>query len=186
MEIAAVMLEVIDALAAQNFPYLLVGSFSSNFYGVPRSTKDVDIVIELGDQPIHSFTKHLGPRYRLQHQIAFESVTGTTRHIIEVLETQFQVELFRLSGDEHDRERFSRRVEVPWLDRNVWLPTAEDVIITKLRWLSHLRRNKDYDDILNVAAVQRELLNWDYLRSWADRHGTREILDQLQAAIPEI
>jgi hypothetical protein len=180
------MLEVIDVLTAESVPYLLVGSFSSNFYGVPRSTKDVDIVVELGEQSIHRIAYHLSPRYRLQPQIAFESVTGTTRHVIEVLETPFQVELFRVSNDEHDRGRFARRVQVTWLDRQVWLPTPEDVIITKLRWLSHLHRNKDYDDVLTVAAVQRGRLDWQYMELWADKHGTRVILDKLRSEIPVV
>ena len=35
---------VIDALNALAVPYLLVGSFASNFYGIPRSTQDADFV----------------------------------------------------------------------------------------------------------------------------------------------
>src|SRR5688500_1185261 len=114
------MVEVVDVLESQQIPYLLVGSFSSNYYGIPRSTKDVDLVVELGQQSVHRVTQHLGPRYALQQQVAFESVTGTTRHIIDVVGTQFQVELFRISNDAHDRERYSRRVQVSWLSRMVW------------------------------------------------------------------
>ena len=47
MEIKTAVLAVIDSLEAEQIPYMLVGSFSSNFYGIPRSTEDGDLVIEL-------------------------------------------------------------------------------------------------------------------------------------------
>ena len=40
-------LAVIDALEACSIPYMLVGSYSSNVYGVERSTQDADFVVEL-------------------------------------------------------------------------------------------------------------------------------------------
>ena len=35
---------------------MVVGSMSSNIYGIPRSTKDADFVIELGNQSISRLT----------------------------------------------------------------------------------------------------------------------------------
>ena len=36
---------VLDALEQADIPYMLVGSFASNLYGVPRATQDADVVI---------------------------------------------------------------------------------------------------------------------------------------------
>src|SRR5262245_9408183 len=38
---------MLGALTAAGIPHMLVGGFTSNFYGIPRATKDVDIVIHL-------------------------------------------------------------------------------------------------------------------------------------------
>jgi hypothetical protein len=180
------MLEIIDALELQQHRYMLVGSFSSNFYGIPRSTHDVDIVIELADQAIQALTRQLGPRYVAEPQMQFEGVTGTTRHLVDVTGTQFQVELFRTSSDAHDQERFARRIRVDWLGRQVWLPTPEDVIVTKLRWLSHLRRGKDYDDVLGVISVQGPRLDWSYIENWCRQHQTLTFLAEARsAALPD-
>ena len=43
----------------------------------------------------------------------------------------------------------------------VWLPTAEDVIITKLRWSLLGRRSKDRDDARDVIAVQGDRIDWE-------------------------
>ena len=55
-----VMLAVVDVLESRAISYLLVGAFSTNFYGIPRSTKDVDFAIEIGQQSIQTVTRHLG------------------------------------------------------------------------------------------------------------------------------
>jgi len=39
-----------DLLNREEIPYLVVGSFSSNFHGIPRSTKDADLVLEFDSE----------------------------------------------------------------------------------------------------------------------------------------
>jgi hypothetical protein len=179
-------LAVIDALETLQIPYLLVGSFSSNLYGVARSTHDADFVIHLGEESITRLANHLGPQFRLDPQMSFETVTCTRRHIMEVVGIPFKIELFYLSDDLHDQERFRRRRRVQLLGREISFPTVEDVIITKLRWTRGGKRTKDWDDILNVIAVQGDRIDWDYVHSWCDWHNTRAVLDEIRASIPPI
>ena len=42
-----VLFQVLDALDALDIPYMLVGSFASNYWGRPRATHDADLVIEI-------------------------------------------------------------------------------------------------------------------------------------------
>lgn len=142
---------VIRALNDAGIPYLLAGSFSSNFYGIPRSTQDADFVVQLADKPLSAALRPLGPDFRADPQLLFESVTGTTRSVVSVAGTPFKIEFFRLSQDPHDQER----VQQDFLDTRTFLPTAEDVIITKLRWLLRAERNKDRDDVRRHRGTQR-------------------------------
>jgi hypothetical protein len=90
--------------------------------------------------------------------------------------------LFLLSDDDHDKERFRRKQKAMFEGRSVWLPTAEDVIITKLRWSRAGARAKDAGDVAGILAVQRNSLDLDYIRHWLDRHGTRELFEPLLVA----
>ena len=110
----------------------------------------------------------------------------TTRHIIKVADVEFKIELFHLSDDPHDRERFRRRCHVQFLGRQVSMPTAEDVIVTKLRWAILSKRSKDRSDLENVLAVQGPKLDWDYIYRWCDQHGTRALLDEIRQSIPPL
>jgi hypothetical protein len=91
-----------------------------------------------------------------------------------------------VSEDPHDKERFRRRRQVSLAGREVWLPTVEDVIITKLRWLLLANRSKDRSDARDVIAVQFERIDWDYVYFWCDQHGTRALLDEIRRSIPPI
>ncbi len=171
---------VIDALNSLNIPYMLVGSLSSNFYAIPRATQDADFVVQLEPGAIASLVRCLGPSFQLDPQMSFETVTATSRFVLHLANDPFSVELFLLSDDAHDQERFARRRPERILDRDGFLPTAEDVIITKLRWSHAGRRRKDMEDVENVIAVQGDGIDWDYVTSWCDRHGTRELLESVR------
>ncbi len=180
-EIAAA---IIDSLNILNAPYMVVGSLSSNYYGIPRSTKDIDIVAQLAAVPPREIVSRLGTRYRLQPQSSFETITSTVRYIIDALDGPFQIELFQLSDDAHDQERFRRRIRKKIFGRDAFLPTAEDVVITKLNWASSREKGKDVEDVRSVIAVQAGSLDWDYIHHWCDVHSTRQLLDSICASIP--
>jgi len=179
-------LAVIDLLESEHVPYMVVGSFGSNYYGVPRSTKDADFVIQLEVPAVRPLMEKLGDHFRLGPQTTFETVTMTASQKLEVVGIAFKIEFFHLSSDAHDQERFGRRRRVQVGPRQVWLPTGEDVIITKLRWIRQGSRSKDWDDARNVIAVQGERIGWDYVYGWCDRHGTRSVLDEIRQSIPPL
>jgi hypothetical protein len=173
------VVQVIAALEQCSIPYMLVGSYSSNAYGVARSTQDADFVIELADRSPTELFERLKPEISFDPQMRLESVTMTSRWVGRSSTLPFKIELFLISDDAHDRERFRRRREQPFLTQTAFLPTPEDVVIQKLRWFLRGRRAKDLDDCRNVIAVQAQTLDFPYLRRWCDTHGTRELLEQL-------
>lgn len=179
MNAADFVIRVIDALERLRIPYMTVGSFSSNVYGRMRSTKDADFVVELGDTPINAVAAALGPEFVLEAQMSFETITATSRYRLKHRDTAFVIELFLLSNDPHDRSRFSRRIQGLIGGRTVFVPTPEDVVITKLRWSAHGKRAKDVDDVQGVLEVQAGKLDLPYIRHWCDQHGTRELFDRM-------
>lgn len=131
---------------------MLVGSYSSNVYGIPRATKNAELVVETLGETFDKVRVELGDDFRADSQLQFELITGTLRHVIEYVPVEFKIELFELSTDPFDLSRFNRRIkfESKSLGQTVWFPTAEDVVVQKLRW----GRAQDVADTINVLAVQ--------------------------------
>ncbi|MCL2641582.1 MAG: hypothetical protein FWD53_12100, partial [Phycisphaerales bacterium] len=179
------LIKVVDALDRCGIPYMVVGSLSSNVYGIERNTHDADLVLQV-PPPTDKLIQELGPDFSVESQLGFETVTMTQRQIASHRDPPFKIELFFLSDDPHDMQRFGRRASVIIGGRNIFVATAEDVVITKLRWSKQGRRTKDIDDVRNVLAVQHGKLDMNYIRQWCQQHGTSELLETTLQSIPPL
>lgn len=182
IEVTAFVARALDQL---QIPWMIVGAYSSNAYGIGRSTNDADFLVELSKGDLISLVEVLGADFRLNRQMQLEGITGSVRNVITYLPSRFQIELFRLNpNDDHDQTRFSRRhrMKLGGTEQDVWLPTAEDVVIQKLRW----QRRKDLDDVVGILAVSGPTLDWNYLSGWAEKHGTADLLKHLAASVNDL
>lgn len=175
----AAVARLVERLETEGVPYMFTGALSANLYGVPRATNDADLVVAFEDFDVVAFARGLGPDFVLDRQAMIEGFTGTMRHVVQFVPKQFDIELFHLGNDPHDRQRFSRRrrQRLPECDREAWVATAEDVLIQKLRW----GRRKDLDDIVNLLTVSGDMLDWEYVGTWTREHGTGALLADLRA-----
>ncbi len=173
---------VVSALEEAGLPYMLAGSFATFAYGLPRSTKDVDFVVDLSQPGFDRAVELMGHHLLLDPQQHLETKTWTRRYILTARESAFKVELFIKDADPHHIEQWSRK-SIMWssiVRRKVWMPSPEDVVIQKLRW----GRPQDLIDAEHVLAVQAHTLDWRYLEKWCDVHETREVLEKIRASLP--
>lgn len=182
------LLALLRAFDRHEIPYMVVGSYSSNFYGMPRMTKDADVVVHLPSADWAKVPDILPEGISMQDQMSFEMVTATRREILQVEGSRFEIELFRLSDDPHDKARFGRRKRLEIFPESwVCLPAAEDVIVQKVRWSKSAKRGKDYDDVVAVmATLGPDGLDWDYIRKWCVRHETLGLLEDARLQASEV
>jgi len=186
MTVEALAAAVIDACEAEGVDHMVTGAFAYSLYGIPRSTKDVDVVLSLpsGDAAI-KVAARLAPSVEFDEQAQFDTLTWGKRLVGTSREIPLKVELFELFDDPFVLEQFARkrRMFSAQIGRYTWLPTPEDVVVQKLRW----GRNKDLDDARDVLAVQGpESLDMAYIESWCDQHGTTGRLQAALSGIPPL
>ncbi len=177
----------IRACEAAGIDYMLTGAFATCCYSIPRSTRDVDFVLNLeNDIELEKVISGLGDQVRFSDQVQFDTITWGKRHIGKTLTSPYlKVELFELFDDPFVMEQFARRIRmtVPALDVETFVPTAEDLVVQKIRWA----RDKDLIDARDVLAVMSpDKLDMPYIRRWAKEHGSEPRLDQLLADIADI
>ncbi len=178
---------VVEACEIEGVEHMLTGAFAASYYGIPRSTKDVDLVVSVETtNAVDRLIARLEPVVEFGAQVQFDTLTWGRRHIGRPREDcPFQVELFELLADPFVQAQFrrKRRLFPPQLNRATWLPTPEDVVVQKLRW----GRSKDLDDARDVLAVQGpETLDMGYIEHWCGVHGTAGRLRAALAAIPPL
>ena len=98
------------------------------------------------------------------------------------LQTGFKVDLIVRKSRPFSRMEFSRRQPTFYLGANRWFATAEDTILAKLEWSKVSGSERQFNDALNVAKLQRDNLDRAYLGKWAKE---LEILDLLERLFKE-
>ncbi len=179
--------KVVEAAEAAAVDFMVVGAFAAGAYGVPRSTRDVDLLVSVKTEGgLAAVIARLEPVVQFERQVVFDTLTWGRRHVgLSRTAPPFKVELFETFEDPFVRSEFARRQQIflPVLGRATWLPTPEDVVVQKLRW----GRPKDLEDARDVLAVQGTgTLDMAYIEKWCGQHGTRERLKTALAGIPPL
>jgi hypothetical protein len=185
MTLEKLAMEVVEAVESAGVEFMIVGAMAAGAYGVPRSTRDVDLLVSVNvEGGLASAMARLDSIVTFDAQVVFDTLTWGRRHVGHSRSAPpFKVELFEMIDDPFVRSEFSRRqrVFVPVLGRATWLPTPEDVIVQKLRW----GRPKDLEDARDVLAVQgTDSLDMAYIEKWCAEHGTRTRLEAVLGGIP--
>ena len=137
MKLEELAIRVIEAAEAEDVEFMIVGAIAAGTYGVPRSTRDVDLLVGVRHpQNVAKVIQRLSDFVRFDPQVTFDTLTWGARHVgVSLDPPPFKVELFETFDDPFVISEFDRRrkVLVPQLDRETWLPTPEDVVVQKLR-----------------------------------------------------
>jgi hypothetical protein len=187
MRLEELAVRVLEAAEVENVEFMAVGAIAAGAYGVPRSTRDVDLLVSVKiPGNVAALMRRLSSFVDFDPQVTFDTLIWGRRHVgTSKTSPPFKVELFETFDDPFVISEFDRRrkVFVPILRRETWLPAPEDVVVQKLRW----GRSKDLDDARDVLAVQGpETLDMAYIEHWCALHGTLPRLEDALAGIPPL
>jgi hypothetical protein len=99
------------------------------------------------------------------------------------LNTMFKVDIFIPKGRPFDRQQFERRIAEKVgadRDRQIWVLSAEDVVLAKLEWfrLGGEVSERQWRDILGVMKTQQSALDIAYLKQWAQTLGVADLMER--------
>jgi hypothetical protein len=175
---------VTELLGRVGLTYSIGGSIASSFAGEPRSTLDVDIVVELPPEKVERLVAALGPEFYVDEGALLRAAESQgTANVIHV-ETSLKVDLFMAGGTAMDGALLARRRPVLVAGRQVFVHTPEDILLQKLRWFRRGGETSDrqWRDIIGIARVQGTRLDLAYLQTGA---ATLAVPDLLERALRE-
>ena len=170
---------LIDLLDQAQIPYMVAGSLASSFHGNPRATNDVDLVIAPTEAQFRHFLDSLSDDCYVSREAAFGAFSRESAFNVIDTRTQWKADLRVRQNRPFSMEEFERRRKAVVLDTDVWMVSAEDVILSKLEWAGQSESRQQLQDVLGVMRVQYEHLDREYLLRWADELGVRDRLIEL-------
>jgi len=155
--------------------YVIVGGFAVLFYGNPRTTMDIDYVIQLEDENIPVLIQFLKENGFHADEYDMRTAIKERSHCtVEDKETMFRLDIKGVYGEMDERAlRNKRKVEIN--DIAIWIASPEDTIANKLVFA----REQDIKDALGIYVRQYETLDMDYLENTAKRIGVLQGLKDL-------
>lgn len=173
LEELEVLRVVSERLEQARLPFMLTGSFAMAYYGKPRMTRDLDIVVSLGEDDISGIVAALAPDFYVDADSVRSAVASQRLFNLLHFATSIKVDLIVRKGSEYRQVEFARRQLVQMHDVKTWIVSREDLILSKLVWAKDSGSELQLRD---VRTLVDESMDRDYLERWAARLGVAEPL----------
>jgi hypothetical protein len=167
MSVPEVFQRITAALDQAGIGYMLSGSFASAYYGAPRSTQDIDLVIEANRAHLRTFVQGLsGAAYYVDLDAALEAHKRQSMFNVIDLSTGWKVDLIICKARAFSREEFRRRRLVNVQGFPLFVASAEDVVVSKLEWSKLAQSSRHIADVAGILRMRWESMDRSYLEKW--------------------
>jgi hypothetical protein len=174
-----VLLQAAGMLHRLGIPYMVTGSTAMSYYAIPRMTRDIDLVVEIGPGDVARLYSAFGSDFYIDADSASAAVSD--HGMFNVIHNQFAVKLdFVVRKDSpYRREEFRRRRAVNLGGMQITLVSAEDLILSKLYWAKDTQSAVQLDDVKNLLESNPDL-DTAYLDKWARELSVLSMLDTMR------
>lgn len=173
---------VIDILDDLQIPYMVVGGFAAIFYGEPRFTMDVDIVVDMQVQHIQSFVQAFPiPEYYASEEGIRDSLLRRYPFNVIHSSTGAKVDLVPLPNDPFTKLAFQRRQPIKYgeSERTAHFVSPEDIVIAKLIAFKETNSDKHLRDAQGVLALQKDAIDLEAVHRGAKGADVTQQLEEL-------
>jgi len=168
------LLDLVHALSQVNASYHLTGGFASSFYGEPRFTQDIDIVISISEGSIlNTLILELSDKFLLDDLAIKKSVKEG--RMFQALHEETMIKVDFHVGEAVPGELNRSRIEEILPDLVVPLVSKEDAILSKLLWIKK-GSHKSRQDV-RMMLLRPEKIDENYLNEQARVLNVNEILE---------
>jgi hypothetical protein len=174
--------KVIRTLEQLGIEHMVTGSIASSMQGEPRSTHDIDIVVDLSRSKAQALVSAFPPPdYYLDQDAIIEAVSKKgMANLIDTMSGD-KVDFWLLTEAPFDTSRFARRNHEVLLGMRMSVSSPEDTILMKLRWAKMSGGSeKQFIDAVRVYEVQYEKLDQNYLSEWTKKLGIESEMGRLR------
>jgi hypothetical protein len=177
--------EIAHRLTSAGIPYMVTGSVASSFHGVPRATRDLDVIIDPSFEALTRFVGDLpADLFYVERETAIAALAERSQFNVIDKVSGWKVDLVIRDDQPFSIEEFKRRQPAELLGTPAFVATAEDVVIAKLEWSKAGGSERQLRDVVGILAVT-EVLDYPYLERWVARLGLADLWAQARRAVEE-
>lgn len=154
--------------------YMLTGSVASSAHGLPRSTRDLDIVISPTSEQLRALIREFSTsEYYADEEQALKAFERRSQFNIIDHFTGWKIDFIFAEDSVYGRIAFARRKVIVIGSQSVWVASPEDVLIAKLRWAKMSGSERQLQDASGIVSMQSSNLDYTYINRWVAELGLR-------------
>lgn len=180
---AITLAQQLDQLFAEHqILYYVTGGVAASTHGEPRSTIDLDLVVQFGSSDVAELADILTQQGFYCPPRAVDEVTQGIRNSFQATHqvSIASVDIYLSDDSAFAASQMVRRLRV---DEGFYVASAEDTVLQKLRWRQASQSEKQWRDVLGILKVQQHDLDNTYLDDWAARLGLTADLAAVRRAV---
>ena len=171
MTFEALVADVVARLDAAGIAHMLTGSVASSWYGEPRATQDLDVVIDPSATDLDRLVRALqADAWYVDRVVALAAQRDRTQ-FNAIGPDAFKVDFIVRHDRPFSVAEFERRRPAEVLGTATFLPTVEDMAIAKLEWAQATDSERQLRDVRSMLAVSRAAIDMAYIEAWVERLG---------------
>ncbi len=181
---------LIQWLDQHSIRYYIGGSVASSAHGLPRTTIDVDIVVDLKHIHVDILVEALQGGFYIDAEMMHTAIDNEASFNIIHLETFIKLDLFVLKSTPYDQMTIQRTIPGTLAPDDsdeliVRFSSPEDIVLHKLYWfrLGGEQSERQWRDLIGVLKVQTANLDRDYMQQWALQLGVGDLLERALSEI---
>jgi hypothetical protein len=178
MSLPEVFRRITTALDQAGIAYMLTGSFASAHYGAPRSTQDIDLIIAPTVPQLRTFIQSLSvDQYYADLDAALEAYRRESLFNVIDLTTGWKIDFILRKSRRFSQDEFARRQMVPLQGLQLFVASAEDVLIAKLEWAKLAKSQRQIEDAASILRLRSGVLDRPYVEKWISELALQEQWD---------
>jgi len=167
MSAGALLRRIGERLDAAGIPFMVAGSFASTYYGVPRTTHDIDLVIDPSRAALDAFLETLGTDdYYVDAEVARDALAARSQFNVIDMATGWKIDFIVRKDRAFSHEELARRRSAIVMGAQVFVASVEDTIVAKLEWAKLGASERQERDVAGLLEVHRDSLDRSYVEQW--------------------
>lgn len=179
MTFRELLASVVERLERAGIPYMVTGSLASSYHGEPRTTRDVDIVVDPEpDALIGLVGDLLAAGFYVDVDVALDALARRSQ-FNAIGQDASKVDFIIRRERPFSREEFSRRQPADLLGTPGYVTSAEDLVLAKLEWAAASGSERQLTDVAGILAIAGPL-DTAYIDRWAGVLGVADTWRRLR------
>jgi hypothetical protein len=160
---------LVRLLDTANVPFMIAGSFASSAHGLPRTTQDLDIVVDPPSlEALDALVGAMSPdEYYVDAGAARDALRRRSMFNVIDHASGWKIDFIVRKNRAFSRDEFGRRMKLALLDVPVFVASPEDTIVAKLEWSKQSGGSeRQRRDVAGIVATIGQQLDRAHVERW--------------------